>query len=172
MKVSIDVGGTSREVTIERLDAQRYAITFDGEETKIVDAVRPQPGVLSLLIDSRSYEVDLHRVGPRMEGKTLIDILGTPHTVTATDPRKKALRMAKGATSGEISTAMPGRVVRVLVEVGDTVQAGQPVVVIEAMKMENEMPSPIDGVVQAVHIVEGETVESNAALLSIAPASD
>ncbi|MFN7147737.1 MAG: biotin/lipoyl-containing protein, partial [Myxococcota bacterium] len=83
------------------------------------------------------------------------------------DPRRKALRMAAGAANGMLATQMPGRVVRLLVKPGDVVRKGQPVIVVEAMKMENEMKSPIDGTVAEVLISEGQAVEAGTKLVRV-----
>ena len=169
MKIAVDIGSESLEISVERVDPQRYQVTFEGEEPMIVDAVQLETDVMSLLVDGRSYEIGLHRSGGRQKsGDRVIDVLGTPHAVRASDPRKKALRMADASASGDVSTSMPGRVVRLLVEVDDEVVAGQAVVVVEAMKMENELQAPIAGKIEAVHVAAGDTVEANALLVSIA----
>ena len=74
------------------------------------------------------------------------------------------------ATGPQVVTAdMPGKIVKVEVAVGAAVTAGQPVVIVEAMKMENPIPSPIDGVVTEVAVREGETVETGAPLFTVEP---
>ncbi len=169
MKIAVDIGSDSLEISVERLETQRYQVTFDGEEPMIVDAVLLETDVMSLLVDGRSYEIGLHRSGGHQKsGDRVIDVLGTPHAVRASDPRKKALRMADASASGDVSTSMPGRVVRVLVAVDDVVVTGQAVVVVEAMKMENELQATVDGRIQAVHVAAGDTVEANALLVSVA----
>lgn len=72
-----------------------------------------------------------------------------------------------GAGSGAVSVAMPGRVVKVFAKVGDHVEKGQSVLIIEAMKMENEVKAKRAGVVQAIHVVEGGSVEGGALLMEI-----
>ena len=71
------------------------------------------------------------------------------------------------AGSGAVSVAMPGRVVKVLAQVGEAVEKGQPVMIIEAMKMENEVKARRAGVVQVVHVKEGDSVEGGKILLEI-----
>jgi biotin carboxyl carrier protein len=168
MKIAIEVGDESFELSVEQIAPQRYQVIFDGEEPMVVDAVRLEANVMSLLLDGRSYEIGVHKAGGRQtSSEGVFDVLGTPHAVQAADPRKKALRMADASASGDISTSMPGRVVRLLVAVGDQVSAGQAVVVVEAMKMENELQAPIDGRIDAIHVAAGDTVEANALLVSI-----
>lgn len=72
-----------------------------------------------------------------------------------------------GADEGVVTVSMPGRVVKVLVSVGDAVSEGQPVLIIEAMKMENEVKSGRDGVVSAIAVSEGEAVEADVVLMEI-----
>ncbi len=72
-------------------------------------------------------------------------------------------------TAGSVKAPMPGRILSLQVEVGHEVSAGQPVAVLEAMKMENEIRSPLDGRIKAVHVREGQTVEKNTLLLEIDP---
>ena len=89
---------------------------------------------------------------------------------TITDPRDAALHRASGGGEGAVSTPMPGLVVRVPAVVGQAVHKGQVLVVVEAMKMENEYTSPIDGVVAAVHAQAGQAVEAGALLITVEPA--
>ena len=86
------------------------------------------------------------------------------------DPKR--LRSAKGddadaSGKAEIKTAMPGKVVRILVAEGDTVQKGDGVIVVEAMKMQNEMKSPKDGVISKIKFAEGDTVSAGDVLVII-----
>lgn len=72
-----------------------------------------------------------------------------------------------GLSGGMVAAPMPGRVVKLLVEVGDVVDAGAPIVVIEAMKMENELSAPAAGIVQKVLVTAGTTVEAGATLVEL-----
>jgi len=79
---------------------------------------------------------------------------------------------AGGADEGEVTVSMPGAVVKVLVAIGDSVEEGQPVLVIEAMKMENEVKSGRTGVVTAIHVNEGDSVEADQVLLEVGEAGE
>lgn len=141
-------------------------------------------------IDGRRYELEVHESGPhgylfisqgrvwecRVEGrpesgKKIGTIVGTTgYTVTITDP--KSLRRATpasvpGGDAARIVASMPGKVVRVLVEVGAKVEAGDGVIVVEAMKMQNEMKSPKAGTVVALNIQTGATVNGGDVLAVI-----
>ncbi|POB12452.1 hypothetical protein C0Z22_15480 [Halobacteriovorax sp. DA5] len=72
-----------------------------------------------------------------------------------------------GADAGELLTKMPGKVVKINVEVGQTVAAGETLIILEAMKMENEIKSGIDGVVKAIHVKEGDALEENVLMLEV-----
>jgi biotin carboxyl carrier protein len=132
-------------------------------------------------IDDRRYELDVHESGPnnylivsngqvfdcRVEGdpesgKPLEVVVGTTHcAVTLTDPKRlssAASASAHGDDAARIIAAMPGKVVRILVEVGSQVEAGAGIIVVEAMKMQNEMKSPRAGAVVALNVKAGATV--------------
>lgn len=83
------------------------------------------------------------------------------------DPRRAALSLAGGKDAGAVATQMPGVVVRLMVEVGQAVELGAPVIVVEAMKMENELRAPSTGVVRAILVEPGQAVEAGTLLVSI-----
>lgn len=78
-------------------------------------------------------------------------------------------RKVSASTAGTLRAPMPGRMVAVLVSVGDTVTSGQRVAVLEAMKMENELRAPMDGIVAAVPVQAGQSVEKNTVIIEITP---
>ncbi len=127
-------------------------------------------GVWSLLVGDgpcrRSYEVAFSET----KGALIVYVNGTPVPVERRSSRRA---MASGAgadtTTGPVSIAapMPGRVVKVLVSVGDSVTARQGLIVIEAMKMENELRAPRAGIVKAVNVASGAPIEAGTALVVI-----
>lgn len=125
------------------------------------DIVEVEPGVYSILRDGASYEA-------RVVGSEII-IDGCRFPIEADDPREWKRRDA-GAVGGghaSITALMPGKIVRVLVAEGDEVAAGQGIVVVEAMKMQNEMKSPRDGCVTSIPVRPGDSVNAGAVLASI-----
>ncbi len=162
MKYEITVGGRTRVVDVEPAGEGRYRVRFDDED-HAVDVLRPTPEAFQMLIDGESWEAGCVA---RAEG-FLVDVMGVAVDVDVVDPRRKALKLGAGAAGGMLSTQMPGRVVRVLAKPGDPVKKGQPVLVVEAMKMENEMKAPVDGVVAEVLVVEGQAVEAGTKLVRI-----
>ncbi len=162
MKITAKVGQQIVELTIERQNGN-YVIEIDGERRRI-DAHKLDGDFYSILTGERSYEVS---VEPRGDGY-YVRHGADEQLVTFSDPSRRA-REAKGASDGkvELTSMMPGKVVRVLVAEGDTVEEGQGVVVVEAMKMENEVVSPRDGRITRLAATPGQTVEGGALLAVI-----
>jgi biotin carboxyl carrier protein len=172
MTFDIGVNGRSRMVSVERAAASRYRVVVDGRPHEI-DVARVETFGLSLLLDGDgggrvSREVQVAPAGP--VGLMLVRIEG--RTVTATVNGRRTGRTAADVSTGAggpqaVLAPMPGRVVRVLVAVGDAVTARQAVVVVEAMKMENELRSPKDGRVKEVAVAAGASVEAGRILVVI-----
>jgi biotin carboxyl carrier protein len=125
------------------------------------DVVETEPGVWSVLSGGRSWEV--HVVDDE------IVINGYGFLAEVDDPRqwKRSDRAADAHGRAALTAAMPGKIVRVLVAAGDAVVAGQGVLVIEAMKMQNELKAPRDGRVAAIEVRENDSVNAGAKLLTI-----
>jgi biotin carboxyl carrier protein len=140
-------------------------ITLDGS-TQAVDATLLEPGILSLLIDGKSYRVLLDA---RHDGRAVL-LNGQRYGYAIEDPRSLRAR-SRHAAGGDgpqpIRAPMPGRVVRVLAKVGDVVEARQGVVVIEAMKMQNELKAPKAGRVARINVEAGGTVQAGDVLAVI-----
>lgn len=138
-----------------RVDGQPYP--FDGSQ--------PEADILSLLVGGRSYEV--RRDGTGLSNDLNILVSGRRFAVEISDPRSLRGRKTKaGATEGpkKIKAPMPGKVVRILAAEGSEVEAGQSVIVIEAMKMQNELKSPKAGRVKKILAPEGAAVNAGDAL--------
>ena len=99
-----------------------------------------------------------------------MQVAGFALNVTITDPRDKALGLGRGGVEGVLKTPMPGIIVRVVAEEGTEVQTGDVLVVVEAMKMENEYKSTVAGTVRRVHVEPGQAVEANTTLVTVEPA--
>lgn len=140
------------------LNQENGSLTARVQEQSVQARVRqPEPGYFIFQIDERIYHV---RVANREDGKIEVFLDGKVSVVQVLD----RLRREGGATATTgpqpIASPMPGRVVRLLAQVGDTVEAGQGVVVVEAMKMQNEMAAPRPGIVSEIHVAEGQTVKA------------
>jgi biotin carboxyl carrier protein len=143
----------------------RWNCRLDGRELP-VDVVYGQNGVLSLLVGGKSYEVKQESVG----SETNVIVGHERFTASVRDPRSFRSRHRAGANEQgvmKIKAPMPGKVVRVLAGVGTTVQAGQSVLVIEAMKMQNELKAPKTGVVKKINVAEGAAVDAGQALAEV-----
>ena len=155
-------GPATRVVELER-DGDAYRVLLDGKAVE-ADAVQISPSTISILLNGQSYEI---HVTPMPEGK--LKLQTGPHEFTAevVDPRawkgrKHNVLEAEGRQ--QIMAPMPGKVIRVLVNAGDGVEAGQGLAVIEAMKMQNEIKSPKKGVVERVIVKEGQNVSAGETL--------
>jgi biotin carboxyl carrier protein len=170
MTFEIDIDGRVVAVAIERAGKGRYRATV-ADGTRVVDAARVGDYGLSLLLEgaSRSREVQIAPAGTR--GEFLVSLEGRTVPVTINGRRtKRTAGDAAGAGHGEqtIVAPMPGRVVRVLVGPGDAVAARQPLVVVEAMKMENELRSPRAGTIKEVTVSAGMSVDAGRVLVTVA----
>lgn len=166
MKLSVEVDGETYVLELERGSGQvRYALSGQLEASGTAAVAEIMPGVFSILLGSRSIEVRLERAGDAFEAWAG----GERHAVTVADARDRSIRANKTGAAGpvELRAQMPGKVVSLLVEVGARVAAGHGLIVVEAMKMQNEMKSPKDGVVSKIHAREGMTVAAGEALLVV-----
>jgi acetyl/propionyl-CoA carboxylase alpha subunit len=158
--VWLEIGGKKQRVELPSgVASGAMECVVDGRAIS-VDARMLEPGVMSLLVDGRQYRCILDGGGVLSDG---VLIGGQRFGFEVNDARSLQGRRGTGAgTEGPrpVKAPMPGRVVRLLVEVGDEVAEGQGVVVIEAMKMQNELKSPKAGRVVRVGAAVGDTVGS------------
>ncbi len=139
-----------------------------GSGERIDDAVVLDHGrSVSLRLNNRMYFVD---VTPRHHHQLRALVNGRGGIVQLFDELGAAAAEQEGAghSGRELKADMPGLVVAIKCEVGDQVKAGQPLIVLEAMKMQNELPSPGDGTVEEIFVKAGQSVESGALLLRLA----
>jgi len=161
------------EVTIEskthRVELVRHgsgwSCKLDGHEFPF-DVASLQNGLLSVLVEGKSYEVRQEVAG----SETSIVVGNERFKATVRDPRSLRSR-ARSGDSGQgpkkIIAPMPGKVVRIVAPQGAEVEAGQPVVVIEAMKMQNELKAPKTGRVKKINVSEGAAVEAGQTLAEV-----
>jgi biotin carboxyl carrier protein len=158
MKYEIHIAGKTRTVELHR-DSSRWQITLDGAATN-ADAIEIAPGIFSILLNGESHEI---RIAPNPDGT--LTIQDGPHEFKAEVADPRAWRGRKhGAVEAEgrqkIVAPMPGKVIRLLVKPGDKVEAGQGLLVVEAMKMQNEVKSPKTGTVEKFQAKEGQPVNA------------
>ena len=158
MTYEVIIDGKTHRVELARSLEARLQCFVDGR-TLDVDAVEAGRDVLSIVIDGRAWEVKRERVGGDMH----LMIAGERYAAEVRDPRSFRGRKAAGAGlegPKKLVSPMPGKVVRVLVSAGTEVEAGQGVIVVEAMKMQNEIKSPKKGIVKKLVAAAGTAVNA------------
>ena len=167
MRYEVDIGGRRRQVVVTRT-GDGFAVSVDGR-TRQVDAARIDEHTLSLVVDG-VWSADVSVAADPVSGQLTVHVGAIPIAVTLNGSRRWG-RKDEGAGSGSgpqrLVAPMPGKVVRVHVTVGDRVTARQPVVVVEAMKMENELRASREGTVTDIQVREGMSVDAGALLLVI-----
>ena len=158
MKLEVLINNARRVVDLER-DANRWHVSLDGDAID-ADALEIAPNIFSIILDGKSHEV---RVTPSNSGALALQTGRHEFTAEVSDPRAWRGRR-HGALEAEgrqqILAPMPGKIIRVLVQTGQKVQAGQGLLVVEAMKMQNEIRSPKSGTVERLLAKEGQPVNA------------
>ena len=155
------------KVTVTEVGVARYVIRADGKEY-LVDAHQVQDSVWSILYGAESFEVDVQGRDDAYE----VLIGGDCYKFSLMNEQRRALIRAggKGAAGKALVTSpMPGKVVKLLVDEGEEVQSDQGVIVVEAMKMENEIFAPSDGVIASVTAQPQQDVRQGDLLLTLKP---
>lgn len=173
MKLEVQIGDRTRTVELVQ-EAGRSAgrgkltVRLDGREVE-ADAVEVATGTYSILLGGRSFEV---RVQPQPAGDGVQVFAGREvFSAQVLDPRAwrgKRAGVLEAEGRQQILAPMPGKVVRVLVAAGDAVEASQGLLVVEAMKMQNEIRSPKTGKVERLLVTEGQAVNSGEVLAVVA----
>ena len=171
MKRTLLLGKESKDVELIHQDGVT-TLVWEGQSHPI-DIQELEPGCYSILMDGRSVEVRLDSAksqDPEAHAYRAMLYDGA-YEFSLVDPRRALLGASGGAGAGGgvLSSPMPGKIVKLLVAVGDAVQEGQTLLVMEAMKMQNELKTNTTGTVKTVHVQEGATVETGAALITVTP---
>lgn len=165
MKLEILIESRPRTLELEEpVPGAACRFTFDSKPVT-ADIREVEPGVYSVLIGGRSYEV---RIEPGAGG-LYAAVNGCRYAIEVRDPRRLSRSSGSVTVAGrqKVASPMPGKVVRALVREGDAVVAGQGLVVVEAMKMQNEIRSPKAGRVVAVLVKEGAAVAGGETLVEV-----
>ena len=159
------VGEETHAVEVESLGDGRYRIAIDGR-VHLVDGRETAPGTFSLLLEHTAAEVSVSRRGEEFA----VAVAGRTHRLRLLDERRRRRRPHDAASDGirEVRAAMPGKVVAVLVAPGAQVERGQGLLVVEAMKMENEVAAPRAGSVAEIRVRPGQPVEAGEILVRFA----
>src|SRR6185503_7215541 len=151
-----------REIRLDwKLDGETYRFRIESEEERVADIRQVAPTVYSVLVGGRTYQAII-------DGNS-VSIGGHTFAVEVLDPRrwKREQNQQAGEGRQNIAASMPGKVIRVLVSAGDEVEAGQGLIVVEAMKMQNEMKAARAGIVATLTAREGATVGAGEVLATI-----
>jgi biotin carboxyl carrier protein len=161
MKLLVRIDG--REAVLERNRGGTWRL--DGKAFDC-DCVEIAPGRYTILLDGRSFDV---AVETESNGVCSAAAGGRTYSVELRDPRRYRPGGGGGGADGRqtLASPMPGKIVKVLVQAGQQVEAGQGLVVVEAMKMQNEVKAPRNGVAVAVHVSEGDSVGAGAPLVVV-----
>jgi len=158
MKYEVHIGGKTRVVELSR-DAEKWIVSLDGKPVN-ADAVEVTANTFSILIEGESWEV---RIAPKPDGSLVLHT-GIAEFVAEVEDQRAWRGRRHGAMVVEgrqqITAPMSGKVVRMLAKAGDSVEAGQGLLVVEAMKMQNEIRSPKNGKVEKIFVKEGQAVNA------------
>ena len=166
MRVEVRIGDKARVVELEK-DGGAWRVALDGERVE-ADVAEVEPGVFSVVARGESYEV---RVTPQADGTLSLQAGNHEFAAEVFDPRAWRGRRHSGVEAEgrqQVTAPMPGKVVRVLVRTGERVEANQGLVVVEAMKMQNEVRSPKTGRVERLLAKEGQAVNAGEVLAVVA----
>ncbi len=163
MKLNARLGKESFKINIER-NGENYRILLNDREYSI-QVRKVEQSFYSLLIDNKAYELSVDKEGDR----NLVEVGGDVFSVEIFDAAYSKERKTGEEPEGKqiIKSIMPGKVIKIIANIGDEVKEGQGLIIMEAMKMENEITSPKSGRVVDIRVQEGNTVESDAELIAI-----
>ena len=167
LKLKAKIGDAEHALELTR-DGSRVVAVID-DRTYEIEFREIEPGVCVLLWESRVYECRMRNLDAAGYGVE-VDVGQQVFTIKLIDPKRLRSSQAAGVQtdgSARITAPMPGKVVRVLVEVGARVEVGAGLVVVEAMKMQNEMKSPKAGTITALNAEPGATVNAGEVLVVI-----
>jgi biotin carboxyl carrier protein len=166
MKLKGEIAGDEHNLVIQHRGSDLIA---EIDDRKYTLQVRELAQGEYLIIDG-SQVYDCHVTKSEKQGAFAVQLHGSTYELTIRDPKR--LRSGQNSAShhhgmAEIIAPMPGKVVRVLVEVGNQVEAGAGIMVVEAMKMQNELKAPKAGTIVSLHAVAGATINAGAVLATV-----
>ena len=167
MALEINIDGNSSSVELLSKDGNKHQVAIDGKLYE-VDLVMVENGVYSIIYKNKSYNVEL--IQGREPKTYTINTLYNSYDIDIMDAEAKYLKGRKQDElddDSSISSPMPGKVVKILVKIGDKVKAGDTVIIISAMKMESEYKVKSDRVVKDILVKEGDTIDGHQPLIII-----
>ncbi len=166
MKFEVDLNDTTRQVRVEN---NHHSISIDDRPPESFDFHDLGDGAKLMRLGRNVYRLDNIEID---EQHVRFTLNGKPVSLPVRDEqalllKKMGFKSIAGTSAGNLTAPMPGKILEVKVTEGEEVKQGTPMVILEAMKMENELKSPVDGTVTAVHIEAGSSVEKNTVLIEI-----
>ena len=166
MSTEIKINDRTAQVEILNRAGNKVRISIDGKKYD-ADVVMVEEGVYSILLDNRSHNIELIRSGNK---NYKLNTYSKSFDIEIIDAEAKYLKSRRRDDSQEeavISSPMPGKVVKILVKIGDQVKAGDTVVIVSAMKMESEYKVKKDRIIKDIKVKEGDTIKANQPLVII-----
>jgi len=167
MPLELKIDTRVAKINVLEKEGSKYKVEIDGRVYDL-DIEKVETDAYSVLLNGKSYNMEM------IEGDTLsqykVNTLNNYYEIEVVDAVARYRAKAKShleSGGNVISTPMPGKIVKIPVKEGDTVEKGQTVVVVSAMKMESEYKSASDGIVKTIHIKEGDAVEGHQPLIEI-----
>ncbi len=153
-KVKVIVDGVEYEVEVEELPGGKFKVSFEDKE---------------YTVEAKGLGIDVGALSAPVQASTPVQTAAPSVSTPAPASVAPAAPAPTPAPAGEgvVTSPMPGKILRILVKEGESVKTGQGLVVLEAMKMENEIPAPKDGVVKKILIKEGDTVDTGQPLIEL-----
>jgi len=172
MSWEVSLGEQVFEISVDSVSGSRFLLRVDGVEVE-VDASFPEEGAVHLIHEGEAFEFDVQKTPDGQD----VTFYGTRYSARVLDERSRALLAlgiggGPGSGSETISTSMPGKVVAILVEEGQEVNPGDGIIVVEAMKMENELRCTGEGFVASICVAVGDAVEGGAPLVKLGSRED
>ena len=158
MKARMEINGQTAEVSLGASGRFRYSEQGSSVEGE-ASVIEVEAGMYSVLWGGRCYEVRVKN--------GVVEVGTSRFQITVADPREMSSSGARSGGPGHVTAPMPGKVIRVLVDAGQQVEAGQGVVVVEAMKMQNEIEAPRAGRVASICVTQGAAVAAGEILATI-----
>lgn len=166
MSNEININDRNALVEILSREGNRVRISIDGKKYD-ADVVMVEEGVYSILIDNKSHNIELTRTDNK---NYMVNTYSKSFNVEIIDAESKYMKSRRQDDSHEdavISSPMPGKIVKILVKVGDEVKAGDTVIIVSAMKMESEYKVKKDRVIKEIKVKVGDTIQANQPLVVI-----
>jgi biotin carboxyl carrier protein len=135
---------------------KKYRVIVDGIE-HLVQVEEREAGVYTAKLGEKEVEVRVEEIIDAVKNKT---VRSAPGSVDTTIPNRNKSNSDAPITGIALRSPMPGNVIKVNVSEGSRIKHGEPVIILEAMKMNNEIPSPVDGIVKEIRVKEGDTIDS------------